>query len=45
MHDGTAEPHQVTPPEAVAYHLSYFVKYAYPHRPEPDMFISCTQPM
>jgi len=23
----------------------YFVKYAYPHRKEPDMFISCTQPM
>ena len=22
-HDGTAEPHQVTPPEAVAYHWSY----------------------
>lgn len=23
----------------------YFVKYAYPHRLAPDMFISCTQPM
>lgn len=25
--------------------FDYFVKYSYPHRPEPDMFISCTQPM